>query len=130
MSRKPNAALGRLVLATKCTVVGTLAFTAATLASTTTGTTSGTVTGTTTGTVATEGVTVDQQSTAPHIGVGFEDLMARHACSSTGFGPGVVPASALVLRHGKLRHVSFDDGWDTYTGTTSGTLVAVCQTAV
>lgn len=118
MSRTPNAALGRFVLVTKCAVVGALAVVAATLA----------------GTVETEGVTAGQEivTASPDQGrsARLEALMTRHWCSSTGFGPEVVPASALVLRHGRLRHVTFDDGWDTYTGLSPGTLVAVCQASV
>ncbi|MCW2766883.1 MAG: hypothetical protein JWO11_2842 [Nocardioides sp.] len=53
--------------------------------------------------------------------------MADHECSVTGFGADQVPTSALVRTpHGKLRMVSFDEGWAVFTGDARGTLVAVC----
>lgn len=54
-------------------------------------------------------------------------VMAKNRCSTSGFGPDTVPTSALVTdRLGKLRMVSFDRGWDVFTGHRPGTLVAVC----
>ncbi|MCW2796780.1 hypothetical protein [Nocardioides sp.] len=53
--------------------------------------------------------------------------MAEHHCSATGFGAEQVPGSALVrTAQGKLRMVSFDEGWAIFTGDAPGTLVAVC----
>lgn len=53
--------------------------------------------------------------------------MSDHECSATGFGADEVPTSALVrTERGKLRLVSFDDGWAVFTGDAPGTLVAVC----
>ncbi len=57
----------------------------------------------------------------------LEQLAARHDCSATGFGPDVIPGSSLVLRGNRVRLVSFDDGWDVYVGSRSGTLLAVCR---
>ncbi|MBS43634.1 MAG: hypothetical protein CMH83_10835 [Nocardioides sp.] len=57
-------------------------------------------------------------------------LMDQHTCSSTGFGPDVIPASALVLRAQRVTQVSFDDGWAVYTGDSPGTLLAVCRGAL
>lgn len=57
-------------------------------------------------------------------------LIAQHHCSETGFGPDVVPGSALVRRGSTVHVVSFDVGWATYTGARPGTLVAVCRDAV
>lgn len=114
MSRRPNVALRRLVLVTKCAIVGALAF----------------ITVVTANTVEDEGVTTGQEvaTTAPHQGR-LDTLIDRHLCSTTGFGPDVVPRSALVLRGGKVQHVTFDLGWSIYTGKDAGTLLAVCQTA-
>ncbi|MGZ4489026.1 MAG: hypothetical protein ACXVW1_13930 [Nocardioides sp.] len=54
-------------------------------------------------------------------------LMQRHRCSAQGYGPSVVPASALVRSAaGRLRMVSFEQGWSVYAGKAPGTLVAVC----
>ncbi len=58
---------------------------------------------------------------------GLAELLARHRCSRTGFGEGVIPGAAL-LRHldGHLEVVSFDRGWASFTGDRPGQLVAVC----
>ncbi len=54
-------------------------------------------------------------------------VMSEHNCSSTGFAPGTQPDSALVrTTRGELRVVSFDRGWDVFTGRSPGLLVAVC----
>ncbi|MDO9457871.1 hypothetical protein [Nocardioides sp.] len=58
----------------------------------------------------------------------LDSLMTRLDCSSTGFGPGVLPGSALVERDARVQHVSFDDGWAVHTGTAEGELLAVCRT--
>ena len=115
MSRPPNLVWRRLLLGIKCAIVGTLAFLAVVAA----------------GTVQTEGVTSGQEiaATAPHQGR-VETLIARHDCSRTGFGPDVIPGSAIVLRDNKVSHVSFDDGWATYTGEATGTLLAVCKVTI
>jgi hypothetical protein len=72
------------------------------------------------------------QPPADRAGLAVEDrpthrLLERHRCSTTGFGPDVVPASA-VIRDGKgrLRLVSFDRGWEVFSNERPGTLVAVC----
>lgn len=55
-----------------------------------------------------------------------EQAIRRHDCSVVGFDAGVEPRSALVRHQGRLRHVSFDDGWAVFTGQRPGQLVAVC----
>ncbi len=72
----------------------------------------------------------DQGPTASDISAQGEldALMAQHDCSATGFGPDVIPGSALVERDDRVRHVSFDDGWATYLGDADGSLLAVCRT--
>ncbi|GEP33371.1 hypothetical protein NSZ01_11390 [Nocardioides szechwanensis] len=55
-----------------------------------------------------------------------EQAIRRHDCSVAGFDAGVEPRSALVRREGKVRHVSFDDGWEVFTGERPGELIAVC----
>lgn len=72
---------------------------------------------------AAEGPSTAQQAHVAH-------LMAEHRCSASGFGPDVIPGSALVLRHRHVRHVSFDVGWAVYTGDAPGTLLAVCRVNV
>jgi hypothetical protein len=53
--------------------------------------------------------------------------VADHHCSYSGFGHGSIPSSALIrTARGQLRQVSFEVGWDVYTGKRPGTLVAVC----
>jgi len=54
------------------------------------------------------------------------EMMTEHRCSTTGFGNDHIPGSAIVLRDGEVRHVSFDHGWAVFTGKREGTLVAVC----
>lgn len=57
----------------------------------------------------------------------LDALMTQHDCSVDGFGPDVIPGSALVERNDDIRHVSFDDGWAVYTGDAPGALLAVCR---
>jgi hypothetical protein len=53
--------------------------------------------------------------------------VADHHCSYAGFGGRSVPSSALIrTARGQLRQVSFDVGWDVYSGRRPGTLIAVC----
>ena len=55
-------------------------------------------------------------------------LMKRFDCSSRGFGDGSTPRSAIVRgERGGLRVVSFDRGWQIYTGERPHALVAVCH---
>ena len=54
-------------------------------------------------------------------------LMDQHDCSTTGFGPDVIPGSALIERGDRVQHVSFDDGWAVFTGDATGSLLAVCR---
>lgn len=55
-------------------------------------------------------------------------LMERFDCSTSGFGDAAVPQSAIVRGPGgKLRVVTFADGWAVHTDADSrDTLVAVC----
>lgn len=54
-------------------------------------------------------------------------LMERYDCSSLGYGDGVSPQSALVREPGgRLRVVTFDEGWAVYTARGKRELVAVC----
>ncbi|MDN4161353.1 hypothetical protein [Nocardioides abyssi] len=56
-----------------------------------------------------------------------QQVMSQHNCSPTGFAPGTQPDSALVrTTRGHLRVVTFDRGWDVFTGRRPGLLVAVC----
>ncbi len=118
MTRTPPTSLRLGVQVLKCAVVSALAF--VTIASAGAAETSG-ASGRPEQGVAT--------TTSPHQGR-LDALMARHECSATGFGPDVIPGSALVLQQHDVRHVSFDDGWAVYTGDTPGTLLAVCRLAV
>ena len=54
-------------------------------------------------------------------------LMRRYDCSLDGFGDGSQPRSALIRDDGDLRVVSFDRGWQVYTGSRPHALVAVCH---
>lgn len=76
-------------------------------------------------------MTSDDQSTEmpaaqgidPHV----QHLMTRYRCSTTGFGAGTIPASALIqTERGQVRMVSFDRGWAIHTNNGPGTLMAVC----
>jgi hypothetical protein len=55
------------------------------------------------------------------------DLMRRFDCSPDGFGDGSTPRSAIIRADGgRLRVVSFDRGWQVYTGSRPHALVAIC----
>ena len=54
-------------------------------------------------------------------------LSERLDCSAAGFGPEVIPASALVQVAGRVRPVTFDEGWAVHTGERPGRLLAVCR---
>jgi hypothetical protein len=54
-------------------------------------------------------------------------LMKRYDCSQEGFGDGSEPRSAIIRDDGDLRVVSFDRGWQVYTGSRPHALVAVCH---
>ncbi|MDZ5619753.1 hypothetical protein [Nocardioides bizhenqiangii] len=54
-------------------------------------------------------------------------LMERHQCSTTGFEPGVIPATAIIRdQAGRTRLVSFEQGWAVFNDERPGELVAVC----
>lgn len=57
-----------------------------------------------------------------------QQVMARHRCSTQGFGSQAIPASALIRTGGgHLLLVSFDRGWRLYEDRSSAAeLVAVC----
>jgi hypothetical protein len=54
-------------------------------------------------------------------------LMKRYDCSQDGFGDGSQPRSAIIRDNGDLRVVSFDRGWQIYTGDRPHALVAICH---
>ncbi|GAA4368602.1 hypothetical protein [Nocardioides caricicola] len=54
-------------------------------------------------------------------------MLDAHACSTTGFGAGEQPLSAVVRSpDGRLRFVDFDTGWRVYTERGAASLIAVC----
>ena len=53
-------------------------------------------------------------------------LMKRYDCSPDGFGDGRAPRSAIIRSDDGLRVVTFDRGWQVYTGTRPRALVALC----
>lgn len=54
-------------------------------------------------------------------------LFEHYRCSTTGFAPDVIPHSALVrTTAGRATLVSFEEGWDVFTGKAPGRLMAVC----
>ncbi len=57
---------------------------------------------------------------------GLRRAMAKHLCTTTGFGDSASPRSGLIRLHGRLRHVSFERAWSVFTGEQPGELVAVC----
>ena len=58
----------------------------------------------------------------------LQHAVAVHHCSYSGFGSRAVPASALIRTPaGRVRQVSFEEGWDVYNGKLPGTLIAVCR---
>ena len=54
------------------------------------------------------------------------ELMKRYDCSPDGFGDGSTPRSAIIRSQSGLEVVSFDRGWQIYTGTRPHALVAIC----
>ncbi len=119
MTHPPHPLLRRSVGATKCAIVGVLAFLAVS-------------TGSSTAALDTSSeVSVSEALLAPPAGEArLVRLLARHDCSATGFGADVIPGSSLVLQDEQVHHVSFDEGWDVYTGAEPGTLLAVCRASV
>lgn len=66
--------------------------------------------------------------TTPSLSPAQMQLMKRFDCSSDGFGDGTQPRSAIIRgEDGDLRVVSFDRGWQVYTGARPHALVAVCH---
>jgi hypothetical protein len=53
-------------------------------------------------------------------------LMRRYDCSPDGFGDGSTPRSAIIRKGNGLDVVSFDRGWQVYTGSRPHALVAIC----
>ena len=72
------------------------------------------------------------QPPAEHLGLSVQDeatsrILERNNCSTTGFGPDVIPASAVIRdAHGRTRLVSFDHGWAVFNNERPGELIAVC----
>ena len=72
------------------------------------------------------------QPPAEQLGLSVQDeattkLLERNRCSTTGFAPDVVPASAIIREgDGRTRVVSFDHGWAVFKKDRPGELVAVC----
>ena len=56
-----------------------------------------------------------------------QELMKRYDCSPDGFGDGSNPRSAIIRSGSGLEVVSFDRGWQVYTGTRPHALVAICH---
>lgn len=114
MSRAAQLTRHRAVAVVKAAVVGAISFAAITAMGTTT-----------------EGMSAAQELSSPPAGQArLDKLVARHDCSPTGFGPDVIPGSALVERRDKIRHVSFDQGWAVFKGEKAGTLLAVCRVSI
>lgn len=58
---------------------------------------------------------------------GLDKMLERNNCSTTGFGPEVIPSKAIVTSPGGVTQlVSFDYGWKVFEGRKPGELVAVC----
>ncbi len=72
-------------------------------------------------------VTTERHGAVTAVHTRSDRPMDHHECSPTGFGPDVVPRSALVRRDGRIRHVSFEEGWAVNTGAAHGRFVAVCR---
>jgi len=72
--------------------------------------------------------TAGRQGPAPQLQAGsaVSQAIRAHDCSVAGFDREVEPRSALVRRQGKVRQVSFDDGWAVFTGDRPGELIALC----
>jgi hypothetical protein len=66
-------------------------------------------------------------STTPSPSPAQLQLMKRYDCSADGFGDGSRPRSAIIREDGDLRVVSFDRGWQIYTGARPDALVAICH---
>ncbi|PWN03197.1 hypothetical protein DJ010_08740 [Nocardioides silvaticus] len=72
------------------------------------------------------------QPPAQQLGLSVQDeattkLLERNRCSTTGFAPDVIPASAIIRDgNGRTRVVSFDHGWAVFKKERPGELVAVC----
>lgn len=72
------------------------------------------------------------QPPAERLGLSGQDeqtsrLLQRNKCSTTGFGPDVIPASAVIRdEYGRTRLVTFDHGWAVFNNERPGELVAVC----
>ncbi|MDN5744956.1 MAG: hypothetical protein L0H31_07530, partial [Nocardioidaceae bacterium] len=56
-----------------------------------------------------------------------QNMMRHNHCSSTGFDHDVIPSKALIRTPaGETELVSFDQGWQVFTGDAAGRLLAVC----
>lgn len=78
------------------------------------------------------GVVSEPAPTTPAEGVGMssgplDHLMQANRCSVTGFDRDVIPSKAIVRTpEGDTELVSFQRGWDVFSGKVAGELVAVC----
>ena len=72
------------------------------------------------------GPEVEPPSDLPAWAAKAQRLAAKYDCSPHGLEEGVIPARAVVRVGGKVRTVSFDEGWSTRLGHQRGTLVSVC----
>lgn len=57
----------------------------------------------------------------------IDRMFAENRCSTTGFGAEQIPSRAMVRREsGRPAVVSFEEGWEVFTGDSPGRLMAVC----
>lgn len=57
----------------------------------------------------------------------LDHMMQANRCSVTGFERSIIPSKAIVRTpEGDTELVSFDRGWDVFSGKVAGELVAVC----
>lgn len=78
------------------------------------------------------GVVSEPRPTTPAERIGMssgplDDMMQTNRCTFTGFDRDVTPSKAIVRTpEGETVLVSFDRGWDVFSGKVAGELVAVC----
>ena len=69
---------------------------------------------------------VSDQRAVDELSRRIQRLSERHACSTGGLEPGVIPSRSLVQLDGQVRVTSFDEGWAVLEGKAPGNHVAVC----
>lgn len=78
------------------------------------------------------GMVAQPQPPAPSESLGMssgplDDMMQLNRCSFTGFDRSIIPSKAIVRTpEGDTELVTFDRGWDVFSGKVAGELVAVC----